>query len=161
VRCTTEEHPIKRNHPCPFILVFTTVPRILVAATSDYTVHKLNHMYSICPACHRPSSAIRSSGYAGGVLQKRIHQRETIHDLSFWCSLQFPVYWWRQPVITRSTSLTICIRFAQHATDLVAPFAALGMRAVYHIRASNKEKPSMTFHSGVHYSSPYVGGANQ
>jgi hypothetical protein len=36
--------------------------RILVAATSDYTVHKLDHLYSICPACRRPSSAMRSSG---------------------------------------------------------------------------------------------------
>jgi hypothetical protein len=45
---------------------------------------------------------------------------------------QFPVYWWRQPVITRSTSSSIYIRFAQHATDLVAPFVALGRRAVYY-----------------------------
>jgi hypothetical protein len=64
-------------------------------------------------------------------------------------------------ILVRKKWWSICIRFAQHATDLVASFVALGMRAVYHGRASNKEKPSLHFHSGVDVSCAYIGGGNQ
>jgi hypothetical protein len=52
---------VKIDHPRPFILVLTGVARVLVAKARYYR-DKLNHLYSIYPACHRPFSAIRSSG---------------------------------------------------------------------------------------------------